>query len=299
VREPRLMQGDTINEQEFHHQDVAPDEKFSGAAKHLHALLILACSLKMGAAYIIAAYLPTYYLRAHLPGYTTNGYATANCAILVCTGLFSSLLGGFAADRYGDMFGGGGAAAAAATASLIAAPLFAGVWFAEHFQTSLVFFALALAVGEGWLGLTMAQLGRSLPPNLQIRGIASLIGIATFISNLGPAVVGIMDGGTGPSLGRLLVVSVPGLNVGAAIVFAVATSSAAAVEAEHAGALASEDDAEVPLLADELWAPRMRKTKSLHFTALGHADVSFSMATAAELFMLTPERPKHCRRNSI
>mmetsp|Transcript_67760 Transcript_67760/g.210475 ORF Transcript_67760/g.210475 Transcript_67760/m.210475 type:complete len:528 (+) Transcript_67760:56-1639(+) len=165
-------------------------------------LLTAAASLRLAASYTIAAFLPTYYLRANLPGYSASTYATANAGLVASTGLLSALVGGVAVDHFSHYWRSA-PSVIAAFANLVALFLYLGVFQAETFASSLAFFGMALLVGECWYGLMLVQVQRAVPPEAQGQSITFVLSVATIASNLGPAAAGVLDPGTA-AVGRVM-----------------------------------------------------------------------------------------------
>jgi len=166
-------------------------------------VLTAAAAFRLAASYTIAAFLPIFYLRAQLPGYSPNGYATANAAIVACTGLLSALVGGLAADYFSSS-----AACApcliAAGAQVIAALMFIGVFRASTFNASLGFYGMALLVGECWYGLTLVQVKNIVAQDVQGRTLTVVLSVATIVSNISPVAVGILDPLTADGLAEIM-----------------------------------------------------------------------------------------------
>lgn len=182
----------------------AKARKLGRAAMRVQVVWILtaAASLRLAASYTIAAFLPTYYLRASLPGFSAGAYAAANASLVASTGLLSAVIGGIAADALGRHLDSA-PSAIAACANLAAAVLYAGVFRARHFAVSMAFYGGALLVGECWYGLMLLQVKRAVPQAVQGQVLTLVLSVATVLSNAGPAATGALDPGNA-HLGRIL-----------------------------------------------------------------------------------------------
>lgn len=165
-------------------------------------ILTAASSLRLAASYTIAGFLPIYYLRADLPGYSASTYATANACLVACGGFLSAVIGGIATDHLSGSLASA-PSLVAAVANLVATLLYVGVFTARTFAASCLFYGCALVVGECWYGLTLLQVKHTVPRGVQGQTLALVLSVATIASSAGPATAGALDPGDA-SLGLVL-----------------------------------------------------------------------------------------------
>jgi len=162
-------------------------------------MLIMAASAKMIAAYSLSAFLPIWYARVNLIGFSTNEYAVWNAFTISIGGMLSALCGTFLNHHLGKvdyrapcwigLFG-----------SLMSIPLICVMLFTSYFVVSMSAFFLLIIVGESWFAPAMALLQASVRRSVRAQAVtASLVG-ATLVGNLGPTVLGFIDPG-GESIG--------------------------------------------------------------------------------------------------
>lgn len=197
-------------------------------------ILTAATALRLAASYTIASFLPVYYLRAQLPGYSAASYAAGNAVIVATAGLASALCGGAAADYFSARYASA-PMKIAAVAQVLAAVFFVGVFQASTFAGSLASYAAALLFGECWYGLTLIQVQSVVEASVQGQTTTMMLSIATLVSNSSPAIVGAADPGT-RELGVLMLQLIAGCVLLTAILFAMAARKVEA-QAEHEGRL--------------------------------------------------------------
>lgn len=181
-------------------------------------LLTIATSVRLMASYTLAAYLPIYYLRAALPGYTAKLYGTVNSIIVAVSGLLSALIAGSISDLLQERYASA-PAWLAVLLQLLPLPFYFGVFWADTFMASLLFYFAALLLGEGWLGLALVQVKMVVPLAEQGRAVAFVIMVATIVSSSSLAVLGALDPGT-KALGYMMFVLIAGCLLATAVAFA-------------------------------------------------------------------------------
>lgn len=195
---------------------VVMDEVFEKS--RVARMLILAASAKMLAAYTFSAFLPIWYQRRGLDGYTNNAYAGWNALVISSGGLLSAIVGSYVGHRWSQRD-----ACAPCYIGLLGAifsiPLICMVLLTDKFGVSMLCFFLLLLVSESWFGPTVALLQRSVRPSVRFQAVSMFLVASTLAANLGPALVGFMDPG-GERIGvHILWISLTA-NVAAAVAFA-------------------------------------------------------------------------------
>ncbi|CAE7186499.1 spin [Symbiodinium pilosum] len=157
-------------------------------------LLILAVSAKMLASFSLTSFLPIWFARTGLHGYTNDAYAFWNALAVSLAGLLSVSLGSVlgqtwsrvdvCAPCYVGMLG-----------ALISLPLLAIMLLTQWFRTALLCYFTMLVVGEAWFGPTMTLLQKAVRKSVAGQATSMMLGIATLAGNLGPAIIGILDPG--------------------------------------------------------------------------------------------------------
>lgn len=184
-------------------------------------VLTAATSLRLAASYTIAAFLPVYYLRAQLPGYSAATYATGNAVIVASAGLASAVCGGAAADHYNARCASA-PIRIAGTMQVCAIIFFVGVFKASTFLGSLMCYAVALLLGECWYGLSLVQVQSVVEPRVQGKTTTLVLSVATLLSNASPAIIGAIDPGTS-QLGEVMMHLIACCLLLTALLFAVAS----------------------------------------------------------------------------
>jgi MFS family permease len=224
---------------------VVMDEVFQKS--RVARMLTLAASAKMLAAYTFSAFLPIWYQRRGLDGYTNNAYAGWNALVISSGGLLSAMIGSYVGHRWSQRD-----ACAPCYIGLLGAifsiPLICMVLLTDKFGVSMLCFFLLLLVSESWFGPTVALLQRSVRPSVRFQAVSMFLVASTLAANLGPALVGFLDPG-GQRIGvHLLWISLTA-NVAAAVAFmftareimidpvaaSVATSRGSRDDTEHEG----------------------------------------------------------------
>lgn len=188
-------------------------------------LLIVAGSLKLFALACLSAFLPLWYFRAGLAGYTPSSYAVWNALIVGCGGLLSAVAGGRMSDvlcredaRSPCWVSTGGA--------LLSLPLLVAVVEARTMTTSLSFLFAATLCSECWFGPTIALLQASVRGSIRIQAVALFLCVSTLFANLGPTLLGVVDPGD-EELSLLLILCCIAANCCAALVFTLAAREVA------------------------------------------------------------------------
>eukprot|EP00439_Symbiodinium_sp_Y106_P049541 s1754_g6.t1 len=173
-------------------------------------LLILAVSAKMLASFSLTSFLPIWFARGNLHGYTNDAYAFWSLGIPVSQRpllsnisakvpkllVIISLLNvettpgqtwsriDVCAPCYVGMLG-----------ALLSLPLLALMLLTQWFRTSLLCYFAMLVLGEAWFGPTMGLLQKAVRKSVAGQATSMMLGIATLAGNLGPAIIGILDPG--------------------------------------------------------------------------------------------------------
>lgn len=157
-------------------------------------LLMWAVSAKMLSSYTLTAFLPIWFARRNLVGYTNDAYAFWNALAVSLAGLFSVCLGSIIGQPWSrlDVRAPCYIGLLGALASL---PLIFFMLFTEYFKTSLLCYFLTLVMGETWLGPSMNLLQLAQRDSVRGQATLMLLGVAALAGNLGPALVGILDPG--------------------------------------------------------------------------------------------------------
>mmetsp|Transcript_73432 Transcript_73432/g.192558 ORF Transcript_73432/g.192558 Transcript_73432/m.192558 type:complete len:548 (+) Transcript_73432:154-1797(+) len=184
-------------------------------------MLIWAGSAKMIAAYSLSAFLPIWYSRRGLIGYTSYSYACWNALIISSGGLLSAVFGSVAGGLWGrrdicapcwlGMFG-----------ALLSIPLVCMVLQTPHFNVSMLCLFLLILVSECWCGPTLTLLQASVRRSVQGQAVSLFLVLTTLAGTLGPAIVGFIDPGTERVGAHLLWIAVAANIVAAAMFYAVA-----------------------------------------------------------------------------
>mmetsp|Transcript_59255 Transcript_59255/g.152505 ORF Transcript_59255/g.152505 Transcript_59255/m.152505 type:complete len:595 (-) Transcript_59255:110-1894(-) len=158
-------------------------------------MLICAGAAKMLAAYSLSAFLPIWYSRRGLIGYTNYRYACWNALIISAGGLLAAVVGAVLGHRWGHRdirapcwIG--------MISSLVSIPLVFGVLQTPHFHISMLCFFLFLLISECWYGPTLTLLQASVRRSVQGQSVSLFLVLTTLTGTLGPALVGFLDPGT-------------------------------------------------------------------------------------------------------
>lgn len=221
---------------------VVVDEVFDKS--RVARMLILAASAKMLAAYTFSAFLPIWYSRSGLDGYTNNAYAGWNALVISSGGLVSALLGSYLGHKWSQRD-----ACAPCWIGLIGAvcslPLICVVLLTNSFSVSMLCFFLLLLVSESWFGPTVALLQRSVRPSVRFQAVSMFLVASTLAANLGPGIVGFLDSGTERIGLHILWISlVANVAAGAAFLFTAREIMIDPVAATVAPSRGTRDDAD-------------------------------------------------------
>lgn len=156
--------------------------------------LIFAGSAKMLAAYSLNAYLPIWYSRRGLIGYTNYTYACWNALVVSSGGLLSALFCSFLSHHWSKVdwrapcwIGMIGA--------ICSVPLTILVLQTPYFWVSMPCFFLLLLVSEGWYGPALSLVQASVRRSVRGQAVSMFMVVPTLAGNLGPAMVGFLDPG--------------------------------------------------------------------------------------------------------
>lgn len=157
-------------------------------------LLILAASAKLLAATSLGAFLPIYFARQGLEGYSSEGFVNWSVLAVPAAASLSALLG-FTIDsiwrrvdiRAPCWIGFFGAA--------VSLPLTCGVLLSANWYHSMIFYCLLNLIGEAWFGPCIALLQASVRRSVRGQAVSLSIVACTLVANLGPGIVGFVDPG--------------------------------------------------------------------------------------------------------
>eukprot|EP00419_Tripos_fusus_P026874 CAMPEP_0172699028 /NCGR_PEP_ID=MMETSP1074-20121228/29883_1 /TAXON_ID=2916 /ORGANISM="Ceratium fusus, Strain PA161109" /LENGTH=527 /DNA_ID=CAMNT_0013520165 /DNA_START=69 /DNA_END=1653 /DNA_ORIENTATION=+ len=180
-------------------------------------MIIVAGSAKMLAAYSLGAFLPIWYSRSDLDGYTSTEYAYTNALAISAGGLLSALLGSLLSLCWGRRdprapcwIGLVGA--------ILSLPLICMVLLTPSFTMSMTALFLLLLVSESWFGPAVALLQASVRRSVRGQAVSMFLVASSLAANFGPVVVGILDTG-GPEVGLHLLWLCLAANLAAASAF--------------------------------------------------------------------------------
>ncbi|CAJ1364390.1 unnamed protein product [Effrenium voratum] len=153
--------------------------------------LLCAVSAKMLSSYTLMAFLPIWYSRRNLHGYTNDAYAFWNALAVSLAGLFSVCIGSI----IGQAFGTRTPCFVGLLGAVASVPLIFFMLLTSYFRISLICYFLVLMLGEAWLGPSMTLLQQAVRRSVRGQATSMLLVISALAGNLGPALVGILDPG--------------------------------------------------------------------------------------------------------
>jgi len=170
--------------------DVVYEEVFEKS--RVSRMLIAASSAKLLAAYSLSAFLPVYYARSNLEGYSSSAFVAWNASAVCISGIFSAALGYFISEHWKrvDVKAPCYIGLIGAIASI---PIACGVLLATNFYQSMLFYVLLQLVGEAWFGPTISLLQASVRRSVRGQAVSMALVAVTLIANLGPALVGFVS----------------------------------------------------------------------------------------------------------
>jgi len=180
-------------------------------------MIIVAGSAKMLAAYCLGAFLPIWYSRSGLVGYTSIEYAYTNALAISAGGLLSASLGSLLSLCWGrrdprapcwiGLLG-----------ALLSLPLICMVLLTQSFEVSMTALFLLLLVSESWFGPAVALLQAAVRRSVRGQAVSMFLVASTLAANFGPVIIGILDTG-GPEVGFHLLWLCLAANLAAASAF--------------------------------------------------------------------------------
>jgi len=160
---------------------------------------LLAASAKMLSAYVLGTFLPIWYARKVLPGYSNTAYAGYNALIIAFGGLLSTCMGSLLGAYWGERdsrapcwIGFIGA--------VLSIPLIFLVVLAPSFRSSMMFFFALNLASESWFAPVIMLVQRSVRQSHRTQAVPMFLVATTLGANVGPALVGFLDTG-GASVG--------------------------------------------------------------------------------------------------
>jgi len=155
---------------------------------------LLASAAKMLAAFVLGSFLPIWYSRQNLPGYSNVAYAGCNALIIAAGGLLATFSGSWVSG-YWRQYDYCAPCWVGVIGSVLSIPLVFSVVFVRHFVGSMIcLFALVL-VSEGWFAPTIELVQRGIRKSHRAQAVPMFITATTLGANLGPALIGFMDPG--------------------------------------------------------------------------------------------------------
>eukprot|EP00927_Polykrikos_kofoidii_P062498 TRINITY_DN57308_c0_g1_i1.p1 TRINITY_DN57308_c0_g1~~TRINITY_DN57308_c0_g1_i1.p1 ORF type:complete len:489 (+),score=77.42 TRINITY_DN57308_c0_g1_i1:147-1613(+) len=189
--------------------------------------LIVAVSAKFLASVCLSSFLPIWYSRQALVGYSSSKYASLNALVVCIGGILSAVLGCILNHSWGRR-DPRAPCWIGLCSSLGSLPLLWLTLRTEVFTTSLLGFLLLLIVGESWFDPSMILLQASVRRSVRGQAVTLLLVVSTLAANAGPALLGSFDSG-GAEIGNHLFWIASLANVTAAAAFA-STALEVAVE---------------------------------------------------------------------
>lgn len=157
-------------------------------------MLLIAASAKMLAACSLSAFLPLWYSRSGLIGFTSDRYAVWNMLAISIGGVLSAIVGGFVSNIWSrrdprapcwvGVFG-----------SLASMPLICVMIRTSYFGASISCLFLLLVVSESWFGPTIGLLQASVRRSVRGQAVSMFLVASTLVAYMGPAIVGFLDPG--------------------------------------------------------------------------------------------------------
>lgn len=157
-------------------------------------LTIVAASAKMLAAYCLAAFLPIWYSRRNLTGYSTSLYACSNALVIPAGGLLATVLGTMLSHQWSKR-DSRAPCWIGLLGAVLSVPLVCFVLLAQSFAVSMFSLFLLLLASESWFGPTVTLLQASVRRSVRGQAVSIFLVASTLVANLGPALVGILDPG--------------------------------------------------------------------------------------------------------
>jgi len=171
---------------------IVTDEVFEKS--RVARMLVFAGSAKMLAAYSLSAFMPIWYSRRGLDGYTNYTYACWNALVISSGGVLSAMFGSFL-NYHWSKFDWRAPCWIGVMGSVLAVPLLCIVFLSSHFWVSMMSFFFLLLVSEGWYGPALSCVQASVRRSVRGQAVSMFMMVPTLIGNLGPALVGFLDPG--------------------------------------------------------------------------------------------------------
>jgi len=194
---------------------VVVDEVFEKS--RVARMLTVAGSLKMVASYSLSAFLPIWYARTGLIGYSNKTYALWNALVITSGGCLSAFAG-VSLSNVWSRFDKRAPVWIGLLGSIISIPVLCVMILTSYMMISLVLLFFYHLFSEAWYGPVVALLQASVRPSVNGQAITLFLIASTMVGNLGPALVGLIDPG-GQRIGLHLLWICVAANVGAAIAF--------------------------------------------------------------------------------
>lgn len=155
---------------------------------------LLAGSAKMLSAYVLGSFLPIWYSRKNLPGYSNVAYAGLNALIIAGGGLLSTIVGSVL-DSYWVKHDSRAPCWIGLIGATLSIPLVFLVMFVPHFIPSMLWLFFLIFVSESWFAPIIALVQRSVRQSHRGQAVPMFLVAITLCANMGPAMVGFLDPG--------------------------------------------------------------------------------------------------------
>jgi len=155
-------------------------------------MLIMAASAKMLSTYTLAGFVPIWYARRGLIGYTNQSYAFWNVLVLTTGGILSAACGTIMNNYMSRLdapcwIGFLGA--------IFSIPLLVLMLCTNQFALAMFFQFCFILVTESWFGPTVALLQVAVRRSVAMQAVAAFHVSSTMVAGFGPALLGFVDPG--------------------------------------------------------------------------------------------------------
>mmetsp|Transcript_27500 Transcript_27500/g.72444 ORF Transcript_27500/g.72444 Transcript_27500/m.72444 type:complete len:552 (-) Transcript_27500:234-1889(-) len=181
--------------------------------------LVFAAMMKIMAASILANFLPLFYFRIGLPGYTASNYAAWSCLIISFGGAITTLIGWTVTEYWGELDTRVPCFIGVASA-VVVVPLLVVLVALPNYGSTLVIFFFLIICGECWFLPTIKLVQRSVRKSSRQLAIPVFLMLATLVAQVGPAAVSFFDTAANGGLRRPLLGFCILANLVAALAFA-------------------------------------------------------------------------------
>lgn len=158
-------------------------------------MLMAAASAKLLATCSLGAFLPIWYARALLTGYSNTSYAYWNALAVSLGGVLAAALGSFLGQVW-SRYDSRAPALIGLIGALVSVPLTFLIILEKNFDASLFSYFILLVLGEMWFAPSIALLQMAVRRSVRGQATSLLLSMAVLGGNLGPALCGFFDTGT-------------------------------------------------------------------------------------------------------